>query len=270
MFHLKYFCYFILLHLVNSTPQINLYYTNENSENVNIIQHNCLYIVDHPLYDLVDQYRSYYCMSESPPKLDVEAESPFPTFTFAQLSQRNITSDDLYLWSASVDLIEDYQFYLNQLTTTSKNLSLSTNVFYNCTWPRFGTYCRYAFRDMYKHYTSLRDVVTVFMSTYAYSMAHLTCYKDLKCDHIANLVCLDWSEICDGKIDCPDTGADEEHCWELEINECGDNEYRCRNGQCIPKSFTEIFINIPYCMDGSDIRTLHKKQFFSIVLHFRH
>jgi hypothetical protein len=50
-------------------------------------------------------------------------------------------------------------------------------------------------------------------------------------------VCLDWTEICDGQIDCLDGGFDEEQCWQLEINESEENEYRCKNGQCIPQSF---------------------------------
>jgi hypothetical protein len=64
--------------------------------------------------------------------------------------------------------------------------------------------------------------------------------------------CLDWSEICDGKIDCLDSGVDEEHCWQLEIHECNDNEYRCMNGQCIPKSFFRDQDQIIDCIDSSD------------------
>jgi hypothetical protein len=53
-------------------------------------------------------------------------------------------------------------------------------------------------------------------------------------------------------IDCLDDGFDEEHCWELEINQCKDNEYRCTNGQCIPQSFYQDGSNSPDCMDSSD------------------
>ncbi|CAF4785517.1 unnamed protein product, partial [Rotaria socialis] len=64
--------------------------------------------------------------------------------------------------------------------------------------------------------------------------------------------CLDWSEICDGKIDCIDGGRDEENCWQLEINECGNDEYRCVNGQCIPKRFFHDDPSIPDCLDRTD------------------
>ena len=48
--------------------------------------------------------------------------------------------------------------------------------------------------------------------------------------------CLDWSEICDGKIDCIGGNVDEEYCWQLEIHQCNENEYQCSNGQCISNS----------------------------------
>jgi hypothetical protein len=64
--------------------------------------------------------------------------------------------------------------------------------------------------------------------------------------------CLDWSEICDGKVDCLNDGIDEQHCWQLEINQCKDDEYRCINGQCIPQSFyREDKFNFN-CLDASD------------------
>ncbi|CAF3983718.1 unnamed protein product [Rotaria sordida] len=68
----------------------------------------------------------------------------------------------------------------------------------------------------------------------------------------ANWTCLDWSEICDGKIDCLDGGHDEEHCWQLEINECQPNEYRCANGQCIPIAFLRNYDRSSDCLDGTD------------------
>jgi hypothetical protein len=68
---------------------------------------------------------------------------------------------------------------------------------------------------------------------------------------------LDWSEICDGFIHCLNGGIDEEHCWELEINECKENEYRCMDGQCISilSSSNEI-IDVD-CLDGSALDKLN-------------
>ncbi|CAF1657122.1 unnamed protein product, partial [Adineta ricciae] len=50
-----------------------------------------------------------------------------------------------------------------------------------------------------------------------------------------SIICLDWREICDGKVDCSN-GLDEYYCHELEMNECNiATEYRCSNAQCIDK-----------------------------------
>ncbi|CAF4157154.1 unnamed protein product, partial [Adineta steineri] len=51
----------------------------------------------------------------------------------------------------------------------------------------------------------------------------------MKCDNHSFLTCLDWREICDGKVNCLDGGDDEKYCVELEMNKCEENEYQCRN-----------------------------------------
>ncbi|CAF4819330.1 unnamed protein product, partial [Rotaria sp. Silwood2] len=72
--------------------------------------------------------------------------------------------------------------------------------------------------------------------------------------------CLDWTEICDGKVDCLDGGLDEQNCWQLEVNDCEDNEYRCTNGQCIPYTFFLDEEAMPDCLDGTDeIRYLYSE-----------
>ncbi|CAF1118458.1 unnamed protein product [Adineta steineri] len=80
-----------------------------------------------------------------------------------------------------------------------------------------------------------------------------TCYILLECDRGGPLVCLDWREICNGRIDCLNDGNDEIGCFSLEINECNENEYRCHNGLCIPKIFLEMKFVEAQCFDGSDI-----------------
>jgi hypothetical protein len=60
-----------------------------------------------------------------------------------------------------------------------------------------------------------------------YELTKLTCYTDLKCHRGFGLACLDWSDICDGRVDCINDAVDEEHCWQLEINKCDDNKDRC-------------------------------------------
>ena len=61
-------------------------------------------------------------------------------------------------------------------------------------------------------------------------------FEHFECQRGLYPSCLDWSEICDGIIDCYN-GIDEESCWQLDMNTCQMNEYRCLNGQCISKRF---------------------------------
>ncbi|CAF4025794.1 unnamed protein product, partial [Rotaria sordida] len=48
-------------------------------------------------------------------------------------------------------------------------------------------------------------------------------------------------------------GIDESQCFELEINECNENEYRCHNGLCIPKQFWNDEFDEAECFDKSDL-----------------
>ncbi|CAF1586291.1 unnamed protein product, partial [Adineta steineri] len=167
-------------------------------------------------------------------------------------SKQGISSEQLYLWSAPIDLVEEYQSYLNQLLTFN-DLSLGKEIFYNCTLPRFGSHCQYEF-DYYNHsnHSSLSEIIHEYYTTNEYDPTNLTCYEHLQCYRGSESACLDWTDICDGKIDCFDHGQDEEHCWQLEINECTDDEYRCDNGQCIPEAFYQDGKIIFDCIDISD------------------
>jgi hypothetical protein len=120
--------------------------------------------------------------------------------------------------------------------------------------PRFGPVCQYEFDFHYSDHSSLYEIIDDFYRVYEYNPTTFTCYTHLKCDRGPLPSCLDWSEICNGQVDCLDGGFDEEHCWQLEINQCKDNEYRCRNGQCIPESFYQDYkrVLIADCIDTSD------------------
>jgi len=74
----------------------------------------------------------------------------------------------------------------------------------------------------------------------------------LECNRGPIPACLDWSEVCDGKINCLNNGLDEKYSWQLEINEYKENEYRCANGQCIPFAFFRDNHLISDCLDRSD------------------
>jgi hypothetical protein len=245
MFHVKYFLYFISIHFILCTPQLNLYYTDGDDA----FQHNCLRTVVTEDQDVNYREIMFYCMSELSFEFNIENNDLISKFTFSNLSKQNITSRELYLWSAPIDIIENYQFYLNQLSIEN-DLSLSNEIFYNCTMPRFGPKCQYQLSYHDSSHSSLYDIIYNFYYSDVFSQSTLTCYTHLKCNHDSS--CLDWSEICDGEINCFDNGADEEHCWQLEINECKDNEYRCKNGQCIPQLFYKDDFIFADCIDQSD------------------
>ena len=255
MFHMKYLLNFIFLHSILAIPHINLYYTDGVQENDNASQHNCLRIVVKLNYATSQNEVVSYCMGELPPRFNIEKNDSFSKFlTFDDLSKENVTSQQLYLWSAPIDVIERYQFYLNQLTTKTNDSSLGGEFFYNCTLPRFGPLCQYELYYHDPHHSSLYEIIWNYYAIYGHYPNNLTCYMHLKCNRGLFPACLDWTEVCDGKVDCIDGAFDEEYCWQLEINECKDNEYRCKNGQCIPLSFSDEEANSPHCIDLSDMR----------------
>ncbi|CAF4995218.1 unnamed protein product, partial [Rotaria sp. Silwood1] len=162
-------------------------------------------------------------MSEWPSKWKFQKNNQDQNFTFVVLYMLNITSEQLYFWSAPMDVVEHYQFYLNLLlTSNTSSSSMATYMFYNCTSPRFGPLCQYSL-DAYKyHHLTVNEIIREYY-LYEYEPTTLTCYTHLQCDRGSLFACLDWSEICDGVIDCRN-GVDEESCWQVEINECEDNE----------------------------------------------
>jgi hypothetical protein len=172
--------------------------------------------------------------------------------TFEKLRLLNITAKQLLLWSAPINLVENYQLYLNEMDS-----SLSNELFYNCTKPWFGLRCQYSFE--FSEEMSIIDVVeNEFSRRISYSelsnvLIHpLACYVHLKCDRGGPYICLDWREVCNGRIDCIDEGLDEAFCFDMELNECGENEYRCHNGLCIPEEFWENGLGDADCLDRSD------------------
>lgn len=88
-----------------------------------------------------------------------------------------------------------------------------------------------------------------------------TCYVHLTCMRDNLFWCLDWREICDNKVDCWPDPVDEQYCYKLEQTECSVNEYRCRNGQCVPKVFLLDNGFCPDCLDTTD-EDLRGKEFY--------
>jgi hypothetical protein len=174
---------------------------------------------------------------------DVITENIEKTISFKELKMQNITSEQLLQWFAPIDVAEKYEINLND-----------SDVFHNCSSPWFGSQCQYKFD--YDLSLSFNDIVQVTFNNQSQMNLNITsgtCYRFLT-DCIRDLwpLCLDWREICDGKIDCMN-GEDEEWCDQLEMNQCNDNEYRCHyGGQCIPLIFVKDSKVSVDCLDGSD------------------
>jgi len=116
-----------------------------------------------------------------------------PKFTLTELKQKNVTSQMLLSWSASIDIAEQYQNFLNNYSNSS---SEKDQEFYNCTLSSFGPFCQFQFD--YQIDKSFRDtVLSIFLSKgIAYEGEKIACYKHLPyCKTL--LSCLDWREICD-------------------------------------------------------------------------
>ncbi|CAF2697935.1 unnamed protein product [Rotaria sp. Silwood2] len=245
--------YLMLLPWAIGSPQINLHLTDWISESVSdvVMQHNCLNVVASIEKENDPRQVISYCLSEWPSKWNINGITHYRVFTFAELHKHRITSQHLYLWSAPIDVAERYQFYLDQLCI-SNDTSLGTQRFFNCTLPSFGPMCQYSFDFYQSDYSSLNEMIYDFYLNNKYEPITLTCYTHLQCNRGPAPSCLDWSEICDGKVDCLDGGHDEEHCWQLEMNDCAENEYRCINGQCIPDQFFRDNPAAFECLDGAD------------------
>ncbi|CAF1153792.1 unnamed protein product [Adineta steineri] len=239
------FFFFFLINSVYLQIQINLYDTNWSNENLNI-QHDCLIIPVH-IEDEAESHQTIsYCMGEWPSQFNLIENNFDNKYTFSQLQERDVTSEQLYYWSASIDVIEEYQNYLDKK-------SFENQIYYNCTLPYFGSKCQYTLEIYNEIYSTINDMIHNYYKYNLYEPTLFTCYDHLKCNRGPYPSCLDWTEICDGKTDCFDTGIDEKDCWQLEMHQCNKNEFQCSfYAQCIPLEFLRDQSFIPDCLDQSD------------------
>ena len=221
MFFIETVVLLILINMGFCSKRINM----DQTLSMNEIEHHCIDILagngkEKSIHEMIR-----YCLSNSSSiELNQIKTNTNNQFTFDQLRQRNVTSEQLFQWSASLDLIEHYQSYLNEY-------SISSDIFFNCTWPRFGSFCEYSFNMNLNDQLTLNEMIIEYYNE-EYKPSTLTCYVHLECNRGSKLICLDWSEICDGYIDCLN-GIDEEHCYQLGYEMCEENEYRCNNGECL-------------------------------------
>ena len=228
MFYWKLLIYFSFLYSSNANFQVNLYYTDDSNRTHNLTQNNCLRLFFTTTNNILKKFS--FCLTDLPSTLKIEPSNSIKTYTFQQLKKQNITSEHLYLWSTPIDIIEQYQLYLN-----TNNTSLAKKLFYKCILPRFGPQCQYQLMFYDSQLSSLYENIERGFGGHDQNARPfiMTCYDHLECHRSNSYTCLDWTEICDGHIDCLNDGIDEKDCWQLEINQCNQNEYRCSNGECI-------------------------------------
>ena len=94
--------FLFFLPLIFGEIQLNLYNTNDN---------DCFRLIH---TDVTTRANSnyeikYYCLSELSSQWKITHDNTTLRFTFDELKQKNITSEQLYRWSTPIDLIEDYQ-----------------------------------------------------------------------------------------------------------------------------------------------------------------
>ena len=181
----------------------------------------------------------------------------FAVLAFKQLETMHVTADHLLKWSAPIDLVERYAVYLRDQPHSNSEYEDST--FYNCTEGWFGPRCEYTF-DSEASFPAI--VKRAFQNRHWQGNdlpdPSITCYTHLSCKYGgADFACLDWREVCDGKVDCANGGNDEKHCFELEMNECEENEYRCQNGLCVAHEFYRDDIFNHECLDRTDESNLN-------------
>ena len=253
MSFVKTFLCFILFPLIVGSPQLNVHFTDpvSNEKSDVVFEHDCLHVAALIKKENDPRQMISYCLTEFPSKWNIQENNLGQKYSFDQLAKQNITSEQLYLWSAPIDVIERYQLYLNHLSTSNQLSSTGLQLFYKCIPPRFGPLCQYSLDYYESYHLTLNEVVYDFYQN-EYSPVDFTCYTHLECNRGSTSACLDWTEICDGGIDCLNDGIDEENCWQLEINDCGENEYRCDSGQCVHKIFLHDDLNSHECLDRSD------------------
>jgi hypothetical protein len=93
-----------------------------------------------------------FCRRDNVNDESIIVDNDIPSFRFDELDKRNITSLQLYTWSAHLDLVEEYQAFRQ-----NKNDQTNNKLFYNCSSKqKFGLSCQYSF-----NYSNVSPKITI-------------------------------------------------------------------------------------------------------------
>ncbi|CAM4765064.1 unnamed protein product [Rotaria magnacalcarata] len=194
-----------------------------------------------------------YCQrlnsSEALKRSRTRCENGGKEILFRDLIQSVIEPIEVLKWSTSIEIADLYARVFYNASAIEDN---DKNFVCQCNQPgTFGKYCEYLLGGSYNYFgETLEAQFSKKASEDSWNTqryGHILCYTTLPC--LGRHLCLDWREICDGVQQCK-FGTDEENWDLLEFNECEDDEFRCRNGMCIPEEF---WLDGDYdCMDQSD------------------
>ena len=193
----------LLIQMRSIALQVNFYHTNVSCDHGNsdhhkqtiAIQYDCLRAAASDQVDFDPRQVITYCITYCPDFSDDDLLNDQPRFTFDQLAEQSITAQQLYHWSAPIDLVESYQLFLNQKAVGSTGKHLN-GIFYNCSWPRIGPRCQYSLAHLSDHGSlpiplSVGDLVRGSYYNAFYQPTELTCYTHLQCDRGPAPSCLD-------------------------------------------------------------------------------
>ena len=209
------------------------------------------------LYSFRNQYRTfdndcllynsrYYCHEGNRHDRQRLSCPKIHLWSFANLKQKQVTTNNLLEWNVSFQQIERYAIYLWQ-NSSLLNGDETFHSLCNCTFSRIGQACEYQLPS--KNITLADEVKNQIHYPKQRRKEIPACLVDgIVCR--MGLLCLEWRQVCDGIIHCSN-GADEDQCHLLELNyQCNNDEFQCRHGLCIPSEF--LFDGISDCMDASD------------------
>lgn len=193
---------FIFLILLSSIDgQFNLHSTHFVNEYDSY--YDCLYYkVSDNMFnyfkakDFVNPYQIIkYCICPLENPIErMMAGNVLANYTFEQLKQLNTTVEDLFSWSAPIDLAEQYQVYIDEL-----NSSLQSEIFYQCESPWFGVFCQYTFDLEYTFDNIVKEtfeakkygLIPFNIGSILINITNVTCYVHLGCNRGPAPICLD-------------------------------------------------------------------------------